>query len=237
MPPSTVSPARPRPGAWFARRITCLRRCIPGDPWHAVEVGIGAGQIRKAVGTQDGDGQRVIVQEASLLAYLSCRIQQVGANGQNANVEKCNFLNGLTEALQGLHLGRMVPKPQGDPARLPAEGLHRLDRHESMRDLADDVRARNPVDYLVFDTFEELGDGQTEEGVWLKMVDEHAGIHEDARPGGQLDIDHALSCGSSSGLRATTSASSWLPVQPMRPEVRRTRLVAACTVIWTFSCS
>src|SRR5262245_40215839 len=71
----------------------------------------------------------------------------------------------------------------------------------------------------------------------LEMVDEDAGIQEHVGAGGHVGIGHACSCGSSSGLIATKSASSWLPVQPIKPAVCRTRLTAVFTVTQTFSCS
>src|SRR6516162_14840 len=212
-------------------------RTKPRDPGHAVEVGIGTGKVGNAVDMHNCDSECVVVQKASLLADGGGSIQPSWIDGQNADAEKRDFLNGLTKAFQGLHLGRMVAKTEGDAGRLPAERLHRFDRHQSMGDLADDVRGGKTVNLLVFDAFEELGGGRSKSGVRLKMVDEDAGIQKDGCAGGQVGIDHASSCGSSSGLRATKSASSWLPVQPIKPADCRTRLAAAFTVTWTFSCS
>jgi hypothetical protein len=70
----------------------------------------------------------------------------------------------------------MVAKPEGDAGRLPAERLHRFDRHQAMGDLANNVRAGDAVKLLVFDAFEKLRGGRSESGVWLKMVDEDVGI-------------------------------------------------------------
>src|SRR5262249_3859241 len=137
----------------------------------------------------------------------------------NAEPEQRDFLNRLAKALQCLDLGRMVAKTEGDAGRLPAKCLHGFDGHQSVGHLADDVGGGQPRDFLVFDAFEKRGRRRSIKGVWLEMVDEHAGIHEDYRSDGQVGIDHALSCGSSSGLSATKSASSWLPVQPINPAV------------------
>ena len=95
---------------------TRSNRTKPRDPGHAVEVGIGTGEVSKAVGTHDSDEKRIIVQEAGLLADRGGRIQPRRINRHNADTEKRDFLNGLTKAFQGLHLRRMVPQAQGDPS-------------------------------------------------------------------------------------------------------------------------
>src|SRR5262249_39937877 len=153
------------------------------------------------------------------------------------DAKKRDFLNGLTEELQGLHARGMISKMEGNAARLPTERLHGFDRHQPMGHLTDNVGGTDANDLLVFDSLEKLGGRRSKLHVGFEMVDEHAGIDEGRRASGQIGIDHAVSSGSSSGLNATKSASSWLPVQPMRPAVCRTRLVTGLTVIWTLACS
>ena len=63
--------------------------------------------------------------------------------------------------------------------------LHGFDRHQSMGDLADDVRGRNAVNLLVFNAFEQIGGGRSEERVRLEMVDEDAGIQKTVAPAGK----------------------------------------------------
>src|SRR5258708_22910621 len=102
----------------------------------------------------------------------------------------------------------MVAKAKGDPGRLPANRLHSLDRHEPMSNLTDDVGRSEAVDDLVFDAFEELSTGWSECRIRFEMVNEDAGIHKNSGAIRQVPIGHDCSCGSSSGLRATKSASS-----------------------------
>src|ERR1035438_8860685 len=97
------------------------------------------------------------------------------------------------------------------------------------------MRGRDADNLLVFDALEEFGGGRTIQSVGLEVVDENAGVQKDRSTGEQVGINHASSCGSSSGLRATKSASSWLPVQPIKPADRRTWLTEGCTVMRTFS--
>src|SRR5260370_475260 len=95
---------------------------------------------------------------------------------------------------------------------------------------ADDVRGCDAGNLLIFDAFEELGGGRFVKGVGLEVVDEDTGVLKNGRAGGQVGIDHASSSGSRSGLRATKSASSWLPVHPIKPADRRTWLAAGVIV-------
>src|SRR3984957_985617 len=67
-----------------------------------------------------------------------------------AQTPTADLLYGLTEAFQCLHLGGMVPKTQGDAGRFSTQRLHGFDRHQSMGNLAVDVRGRNAVNLLVF---------------------------------------------------------------------------------------
>ncbi|MGC8640802.1 MAG: hypothetical protein ACP5XB_13100 [Isosphaeraceae bacterium] len=100
------------------------------------------------------------------------------------NGEQWNVLNGLAKPLQGLHLGRVVPKPEGDTGRLPAERLHGFERHQPVSHFTEDVRGGDAGDFLTFDAFEQLRGGQSVEGVRLEVVDEHAGVQENGRAGG-----------------------------------------------------
>ena len=61
--------------------------------------------------------QRIVMQKASLLTGFGGEIQPGRVDGEDPDGEQGDFLNGLTESRQRLHLGRMVPKPHGDAGR------------------------------------------------------------------------------------------------------------------------
>src|SRR5581483_1618424 len=74
--------------------------CISRDARHAVEVGIAAGKVGQTVLLHDGNDQRVVTQQAGLLADFGALKDQRGGNGQDPKLTLEDFFNGGAEMRQ-----------------------------------------------------------------------------------------------------------------------------------------
>ena len=70
------------PGKRFERTVKS-GRCVAGDAWHAVEVGVVAGKMAHTVGLHNGHDESVVTQQPVLLADRRGRCNQPRWNREN----------------------------------------------------------------------------------------------------------------------------------------------------------
>ena len=126
-------------------------RRIPGQPWHAVKVGVVAGQFGQAVGLHDGHDQGVVRQQSVLLAKDHCGTQQGRWDRQDLERRLEDRFHRPAELRQGLEDARLLLESPLDFSQSPAGQLRDLGDHHLVGDFAQDMRGREALEFLVLD--------------------------------------------------------------------------------------
>jgi hypothetical protein len=143
-----------------------------------------------------------------------------GCDRQDLQLAPQDLVDGLAEGRQLPHLGGVGAQAIPDTRKEPTEEGTRLDGHQPVRYLAQDVRGREANKLLLLDPPQQVGAGRAPSRMGLKVIGEGVGIDEHGLSGGEIGEGHGSSGGggkSSSGSVANRSASSALPFQPQMP--------------------
>ena len=114
-------------------RIAC-------QPGNTVEVRIVTGEVGETTGLHDRDDQGITHEQLMPLAHEGCSLDQGRSDRNGLDSEDRNLRDGVNMKGQLGDLNVMFSQSSGDPGRRPAEPIERLEGHQAMGNLAQDVR-------------------------------------------------------------------------------------------------
>ncbi len=153
-------------------------RRVTNDDWHAIEVGIVAGQIRQAMFLHHRDNQGITAQQSDLLSDGGCRGNEVRGDGQDLNAEVRNLVDDLAKPGQLPNIVGMTQHVSSDARSRPAKPVDGLQGHGAMGNIGQHVRGGIPDQFLFRASFQELLTREVQDWMRREVVDEYVRVQE-----------------------------------------------------------
>jgi hypothetical protein len=190
-------------------------RGVAHQPRHAVEIGVGTGQIGQPMSLHNCDEESVVCQQTRLLADQGACVNQRGRDGKNLDSELRYLLDRLAELRKLLHLVGLLLQMLHN-FRLPAELCRGFSSHQLVGCFTQDMGRGVGPKFVVLDACDQPRTRRPQKRIGGELVNQRVGINKQAGAREEVVKAHGRSSSSSASARICSS-SSWVPVQPMMP--------------------